>query len=86
MKMSVGEKSVLTIPGEMAYGNRELPGFIPKNSSLVFEIELKGIHRKKGESDDGDALYMHYRMPKGFGERPEQDRRAEQGANAPTGD
>jgi len=60
MEMSVGEKSVLTIPAEMAYGNREFPGVIPENSSLVFEIELKGINREpqNGEIDDEDALYM----------------------------
>lgn len=41
--MKVGEKRRLTISPELAYGAAGFPGAIPPNSTLVFEITLKGI-------------------------------------------
>lgn len=42
-KMRVGDRCKVTIPYELAYGERGYPGAIPPKSDLVFDIELLGI-------------------------------------------
>lgn len=44
-KLKVGGKARLTCPADTAYGARGVPGVIPPNSVLSFEVELLAIER-----------------------------------------
>ena len=41
--MKPGGKVKIVCPPELAYGAREIPGLIPANSTLMFEVELLEI-------------------------------------------
>ncbi|MEH6386445.1 MAG: FKBP-type peptidyl-prolyl cis-trans isomerase [Pseudomonas profundi] len=49
--MRVGDKWRVTIPSDLAYGERSPSPVIPPNSILVFEMELLGIDEAGAESD-----------------------------------
>lgn len=44
-KIKVGGKATLTCPASTGYGARGVPGVIPPNSVLTFEVELLAIER-----------------------------------------
>ena len=41
--LNAGDKAVFTIPSQLGYGPMEIPGLIPANSILVFEVEVLSI-------------------------------------------
>ncbi|KAM3721162.1 Peptidyl-prolyl cis-trans isomerase FKBP1A [Dirofilaria immitis] len=42
-KMSVGQRAKLTVSSDLGYGSRGIPGAIPPNSTLIFDVELLGV-------------------------------------------
>jgi|SRR5919109_3578180 FKBP-type peptidyl-prolyl cis-trans isomerase len=48
-QMQVGDRVRLTLPPELAYGDRSPTPSIPPNSTLIFEIEFLEVRRGGGE-------------------------------------
>ncbi|VDN04123.1 unnamed protein product [Thelazia callipaeda] len=42
-KMSVGQRAKLTVSPDLGYGSQGIPGAIPPNSTLIFDVELLGV-------------------------------------------
>lgn len=45
--MRQGETANLTIPPELAYGDKGIGKFIPPDSTLNFKVELKEVKEQK---------------------------------------
>lgn len=43
LNMKVGDKATIFIPSHLAYGKRGIPGVIPSDSELIFQLELVDI-------------------------------------------
>jgi FK506-binding protein 1 len=57
VRMSLGEKAVLHIGSQCAYGSEAVgDGAIPANSDLVFEVELLAIGNQTSEMEDEEDL------------------------------
>ena len=39
-QLQKGQKAILTCPPDYAYGPNGIPGAIPKNATLIFDVEL----------------------------------------------
>ncbi|KAH5617578.1 hypothetical protein HBI23_253380 [Parastagonospora nodorum] len=45
--MKLGEKATLTISSDYAYSENGIPGYIPANATLIYDVEIKAIKGKK---------------------------------------
>ena len=43
-KLSIGERAMLTIPPNSAYGKKGVPGLIPTDAILIFDVQLLAFY------------------------------------------
>ncbi|CAE6404149.1 unnamed protein product [Rhizoctonia solani] len=59
-QLSMGEKALLTITADYAYGERGFPPNIPSNTTLNFEVELIAINYNPYDLRSPDNVQIHY--------------------------
>ncbi|KAH0571808.1 Peptidylprolyl isomerase [Spironucleus salmonicida] len=52
LKMTIGERSKLIIPWQMAYGAEGMPPVIPARSNLTFDVELISVSDEQLQKHD----------------------------------
>jgi FKBP-type peptidyl-prolyl cis-trans isomerase len=74
--MRPGEKRVVRIPGELAYGERGAGDAIPPNATLVFYIHLRDVERLSEFLDNCEPYQaaLEGRAPESEDRRPQQRR------------
>jgi len=55
-QMREGERARVNVPSHLAYGEEGVPGMIPKNCSLVFEIELLKVSKESQRDLDRNLV------------------------------
>ncbi|KAG8861722.1 Peptidyl-prolyl cis-trans isomerase fpr2 [Tulasnella sp. 330] len=52
LDMCISEKRTLTIPSDLAYGDKGRPPVIPEKATLIFEVELVDIKNRKAPTKE----------------------------------
>ena len=72
-EMKVGDKWMIYIPSELAYGEQGSPGAIGPNQVLVFEVELLGFSRPRRSTTGDDPARLISFLPSRAASRESSD-------------
>lgn len=64
--MKKGERAVLTIPPDLAYGEAGLPPLVPPHSTLIYDIEMLSWNSIRDLTGDGGILKKITREGEGW--------------------